>query len=438
VKASQRDAVQLRADAEVCLELLAPARDVLFVGEMQPDILRALDAAGYNVACVPVGSEEPANAAWPIVATLPDDPLIFPDAIGNMRFDGVLLYGLLDGITDPTTFLAQLRASMRKNGPLVGVLHRADAESLFQRAGFLIDRVVDRNRGAGSVHAGGLFKIVVRAVPRSRSAGDEAPARVVPAHNVMERLNGRLAELDREVEYLQSQLSALCDERDKIQAELQEERLINARTTDALQSSEARLSAIVEELAERGLSLDRLREQHSELLAESRFYAAALASSRSSQRDVQTQLWAARRTIAELEAQIAQGAQYVTDLLEQLAQKEAQLSGGGAYARELEAKVLQSERKLEEITAELEAVRNAAISDKLVMTEYVDLLREQVAEIPLLREAQQQLVTQTEDLISSMQKESAQIVSLIDTVQSSHFWRIKRVLNRVRARVFRR
>jgi chromosome segregation ATPase len=131
------------------------------------------------------------------------------------------------------------------------------------------------------------------------------------------------------------------------------------------------------------------------------------------------------RKVLELESHIADSERYVTDLLQQVERKTNQIAQGSAYARSLEAKI-----------AELEAVTAAAISERLVTREYINSLREQVAEIPLLREAQQQLVAQTEELIAQVQSESAQLVTLIDTVQASHFWKVKRWLNRLRAKAF--
>ncbi len=134
----------------------------------------------------------------------------------------------------------------------------------------------------------------------------------------------------------------------------------------------------------------------------------------------------------------AEHGDYVADLLKQVEAKQAQIDEGAAYARRLEAEVAERSRQTEELTCELEAVRKAAIADKLVMRDYVDSLHEQVAALRALTDGQQQLAAQVEDVISNLQAENAQLITLIDTVQSSHFWRLKRWLNRLRARVIRR
>ncbi|HKE37847.1 MAG TPA: hypothetical protein VKB39_10445, partial [Candidatus Baltobacteraceae bacterium] len=49
--------------------------------------------------------------------------------------------------------------------------------------------------------------------------------------------------------------------------------------------------------------------------------------------------------------------------------------------------------------------------------------------------AEAALAAQTDAVIASMQAESAQLSKLVDTVQSSHFWRFKRWLNRLRGAI---
>lgn len=137
------------------------------------------------------------------------------------------------------------------------------------------------------------------------------------------------------------------------------------------------------------------------------------------------------RTVLQLESRIVDGEGYVGSLLAQIQQKTSQISAGSSYARRLEL-------ELSESRTELEAIRKAALADKLVMRDYITSLQEQLAPIPALREAQQHLAAQTESFIASAQAESAQLTTLIDTVQASHFWRLKRLLNRVASRVLRR
>lgn len=86
----------------------------------------------------------------------------------------------------------------------------------------------------------------------------------------------------------------------------------------------------------------------------------------------------------------------------------------------------------------MEAIRKVALADKVVASDYIETLREQVAEIPALREVQSAFINQTEALIASVQAQSADLVALIDTVQSGHFWTLKRLASRARARFFRR
>ena len=54
-----------------------------------------------------------------------------------------------------------------------------------------------------------------------------------------------------------------------------------------------------------------------------------------------------------------------------------------------------------------------------------------------LAEMDNVLVAQTEQLLAGTSAERERLLTLIDTVQSSHFWRIKHWLARLRVRAFR-
>lgn len=230
------------------------------------------------------------------------------------------------------------------------------------------------------------------------------------AQEALERARARVAAADEDWYNLNEELNSA-----------------RAETADAQIALAQRDVQIARILAEVDSLKETAERDRAQAAADVKFLSTSLASSQSAARESQIRVSELQHTVRDLEKQIAQGSAYVASLTNRLAEKDEQIAQGSAYARSLETKI-----------AELEAVTAAAVSERLVMREYINSLREQVAEIPLLREAQQQLVAQTEELIAQVQSESAQLVTLIDTVQASHFWKLKRWLNRLRAKVLGR
>lgn len=106
--------------------------------------------------------------------------------------------------------------------------------------------------------------------------------------------------------------------------------------------------------------------------------------------------------------------------------------------RRLQGEIAERVRAYELLEAEIEAVHKAALSDKLVARDYINSLLEEGRDLPRLREAEQRLIAQTQELILSVQAEAAEMAALIETVQGSHFWKFKRSINRLVAKVLRR
>ena len=161
-------------------------------------------------------------------------------------------------------------------------------------------------------------------------------------------------------------------------------------------------------------------------------------------------------------------------------------------AIQAELRISDFQRKIEEgatyarhVESEIAATRKAALAERIVMRDYADEIRSlgeerarfdaqriahlteraerggreleqlratsasdiqrleaQIANVTaygqemreMLAAAERRLLDQTEDTIADMQAESAQLVMLIDTVQSSHFWKLKRWLGRLLGR----
>jgi chromosome segregation ATPase len=197
-------------------------------------------------------------------------------------------------------------------------------------------------------------------------------------------------------------------------------------------------------------------------------------------------LTAKDQRISDLEGQVSAGGEYVAELLSKLSQLEAdlartrsELAESSDYVAHLLGEISAKEQRMSRIDGELEAIRKAAVSEQLVMREYAEALHQKVADLSArvaesererdshaqaldavrkelaeqsatlesstaneaalavrLAEVEQQLVEQAEAFCEQAQAEAAQVSTMIDIVQSSRFWKIKRWLSRLRVRAF--
>ncbi len=132
-------------------------------------------------------------------------------------------------------------------------------------------------------------------------------------------------------------------------------------------------------------------------------------------------------TVSELTAQSE------ATVAELTAQSEATMAKLNARATSLEIDVAHQQAALQHLreTAELERVRaNSAAAELASLTVRHEILQANLAEMDNL------LVAQTEQLLASTSDERNRLLTLIDTVQSSHFWRLKSWLARLRSRSF--
>jgi O-antigen biosynthesis protein len=153
--------------------------------------------------------------------------------------------------------------------------------------------------------------------------------------------------------------------------------------------------------------------------------AGATARSEAAIGDVATQYEAA---IAEL-TQRSDAA--IADLM---ARSEASSNELSARASSLENDVAHQKAVLEHLrdAADRERARaDGAAADLASLTVRHEILQGSLAEMDNL------LVAQTEQLLAGTSSERQRLLTLIDTVQSSHFWRIKHWLARLRVRTFR-
>lgn len=208
----------------------------------------------------------------------------------------------------------------------------------------------------------------------------------------------------------------------RLQIALALSRLITAKVEARTVAAEAAWFDLYAELEDARVGVKQLYAEAFGTIEEAHEECAAARA----EADAQVKSAAAR--VRQLESEVSHGAGYVHNLLEQIAAKDRQIEDQSVRAHSMEERIMERSREIAMLAAEIEAIRKSAISEKMVMLDYTGTLREEVAVIPRLREAHNEFVAQTEQLISSLQTESAQLVTLIDTVQSGKFWRIKHFL----------
>jgi chromosome segregation ATPase len=203
-------------------------------------------------------------------------------------------------------------------------------------------------------------------------------------------------------------------------------------------------------------------------------------------------------SVSALEREMAQGATYASELEQEITAKQLQFEEGANHALRIEGALQAAEDaaraqelthdeladrlreqadRFREQTALLDAARKTALAKRVVMRDYTDEIRAEaearardcealgrdvVRAVEQLREYEAQLsesqrhvasaiaerdelrervadterllLDQAESAMAAMQSESAQLALLIDTAQSSRFWKFKRWLSRLRPR----
>jgi hypothetical protein len=446
-----------------CVELLSSAHNVLLVGDAAEELLHALDQRGCSIAYVLTGSmdEDEARIFATQVAVAPPHDLTIPPDLRASTPDAVVLCDPTDRLSDLANVLKEARHILTEDGIVVAGLGTPRFE-IFTRAGYVIEGADDVRSVMGS--------LLVKARPAAtaqlttlRRAGTESVEalcleleREQAARN---QLLDALATAERSASDIQrkasdiaarrsddeAQVRALLGEREA-RLKLQIALLLSQHTIDAAQRDAAKA-----ETAWYGLltQLESTRADADKAFAQMR----AMLENARRERDV------AKAHVDRLTALEASSKERTAELQRRITGLEHDVTDGAAYVKRL--------------LVELEAIRSASLADKAVMQAYADDVREsserivnelrtQVVEITererrsvenlqtALRETESRLsaenrelrervaaaeavlAAQTDAVIATMQAESAQLSQLVDTVQSSHFWRFKRWLSRLR------
>lgn len=347
--------------------------------------------------------------------------------------------------TDPDRRDIQLNVARRDaeqdHGELAGWI--AECEAL------LVETEIQSDALATLVRDRDEAKQQLHAVSEERNLLSAQVDRLTAALRAEEAANGDLISAVEELQEFAIDFAELISAMPQVRAELtsamhgaydalaqSEERAATAERDLRLLSEHADKTSV--EVSELRSQLSKQEAAHQSALEDVGDLKAALESSQGLLRSNRSTIDEAERRMHLFEVMIADKEKHIGTLLRDLDSKERELSQASSRANDLEQELADVKRENASLDLQMEAVQKAALSDKAVLSEYVDSLRVQVAKLPELQEACRALTVQTEDLITRLQGEATEMSTLIDSVQTSHFWKLKRFLRGFRSALLRR
>jgi predicted nucleic acid-binding Zn-ribbon protein len=300
-----------------------------------------------------------------------------------------------------------------------------------------------------------------------RTQSSQTAERSSQAESRLEVAGVRIAELQAAVESAQSasedhnrRATRADEDRALLQHELSEIRM-------KLDASVERASRAECGEAEGRVMLENVRDELEEVARDRDGIRASLTESRAHVYTLSVQLAELRGRVEEDERQIAQAGRYARHLENDLATAQqgaaaereradlaeamhaavvADRALAADYLDDSNRRIREVEERTESILAQMradiEAARKAASEACAARTtlegEAATLRTRYEALDERLSFTERSLVSQTEETIAATQAESAQLATLIDVVQSSHFWKIKRWLKAIKGRLLGR
>lgn len=399
------------------MDWTASAQKILVVGYARESLLALLDARGCAITCVVLTggtSLDEARVFCPVVHAAAAEKPSLPTIFKRTRFDAVVLDGALDLAANPAEVIMEGRSLVSTEGVLVALFSDDAAfEQLFDAAGCSVERFDSISDPRDTA------RYAVLARPKPAPGRQELRSRLDAAVAEIERLAvgnssaaARIKELEREA--LRGRITMRG-----LRSDLEAEKIGSSSLQKLLDDKVRALSELRKAVAEtedmsRALYTDSeaLRARTIELEAEVAS-ARAEAQKHSDRAERMTAAEAATNSWAE----ILQGK--VADLHGQIAaQTASEQEARDQLGREVEVR--------ERLTRELEERRYSVSETERRLGEEIRELRARVAE------AEQTLTSQTDALVDSMRAEGSKLSTMIDTVQSSRFWRFKRWLGRLR------
>lgn len=435
------------SDISKCLEFIGRSRDVLLVGRSREELANALDARGCSVDFASIGRNGLGDGAL--------------DGARSNDFDVVILHDVLAQHEHPEALLAESSKVLRKGGFLLAILHNAahgrqrlaalqgngtsslsetrglrlqDATALFAQAKYRVD-------GVGAVrrpifgYANGL----------PRLERDDFPADIVAE-----------VEADPDSDVYEFVVKAIPKQSGQISEPS------SPPTLGEIEHSAAAIEARVVEMATRRRrqeeELGELREQVFELEEQVEAKGVALSGLESDLRmehanvlRLQTALGLQRLALKkadddwfslydELEAAREQTRVTAIDLrkmLDRLCQREQEIGTHQRLSHETIGQLRSEVASLAEqelaSRKELLAVERRAAAEAQELRERDERLRARLMETErALAEKIEALSQCEEELLEKTEAEAMELATLIETVQSSRFWSLKRWFKRFR------
>ena len=244
------------------------------------------------------------------------------------------------------------------------------------------------------------------------SAIEEASRNLASEHASLVRENATLWEELAAMDALQSELESLKEELDAVKAQREsssvlarQQSLVTQRLQQSLAQGNGRLGALEGELAR--LS-DAMRGAHEEMLK--------------AQDAFETRNTEAQRAVTRMEDLESQNAE-LSRAMRDAHREMLKAQGEGQQLRQ----ALESNEELTSEIAVLRSENSAAGARAAEMSQSLEKLRAEY------RALQEWATSQSMLTLADIQQDTRELVNLIDAVQSSRFWGIKRVLNRILA-----
>lgn len=487
-------------DVSTCLELVGLASDVLLLGEKREELLREFDSRGHSVTCIVANQSEAEEARvyCSNVHVLSPEAFLLPPTVRAARFDRIVLGQGIADFQEPNRLVADAKQVIRKDGFMIVTTATEDDEVVL---------ALDRLEFDLQTCEGGVVKATVRVAPFAVDLRETAAQEnLLDLQSELASERSARRELQRAFEEMQStadvakgripEMGFNADDVEGLRASLREQIgrtevfavMIEAATATIAQveamarQTEEDWFSVYAELEERRIEVAALRASVSALthsnqaaIADAPKVSDALACIDELESDIAKKdelLTSHRAHIGHLEQVVAERTHLlsaresqVAELEAAIAQEQAQSAGLRQVAhKELERLQERHRAEMSMAQAELEALHNASLAEKVVMQEYANelagrlsalveseaILRAELTNAQQLagdesrasqareatlhahiNELEQRLAAQTEDMLDATLSEINAMAALVDTVQSGRFWKFKRWLKRL-------
>jgi len=282
-----------------------------------------------------------------------------------------------------------------------------------------------------------LYADLEDAKAQSRQAEVEISRQSVRIHELVTKLDETRESHEQQRSVLRQEVAEALDALQTVRSELVQERKRSERLVGEISVFKVRCAEIPI-LKVRAIKSEKygelLQARSSELADEIKALEDGLKAASGREADLRSQTDAAGRQISHMASEISAARDREIRL-------QADVAKALEHAQRLEADLLRSAahalQRDEELSSEMERTEQLRTTVDQLQLSLDELNATNSALETKLSESERLLITQTEELCATTQAESSQIATLIDVVQASHFWKVKRWLSRI-ASPFRR